>query len=485
MRKPFVAIREWLVVCVGGFTLAFTAWGLAGVQLWSLHTLLVGGLLTFILGVVPMPRRFNGRDGQHGNSKNVKRLLNFPVFWLSIAFLSYILIQGLNPAWIQVQDDRVWWIEPVQPIKWLPSGVKARYVDMNAFRVLVSFGATFGLVCGLWVGVRRRISAIILLWVLVSSGVCMAIVAILQKFSGAEAVLWTVPSSNSSFWGTFFYRNEAVAYLTLIIATCGVLYFYHFNKAESRAQSGGPHMLLFLFVAVLYTSIGLALSRGGILFGGVATGVFLIVATIRWFVSSQAYKSIVLIGLTISLLGGGGYTILRYVDIPAIEARFGNIEEKIQEADKDSRVIVTKITWKMAQEKLWFGWGAGSWRYCFPMYQKSYPEIYYNYYNKKRGWLGRKIYHYAHNDIVQFLCEYGIVGCSLLLLIFLYWVWCLWFRVSGNALSALMLQVGMLMGFLHATVDFILQSPVYWLAFNGAICVGVKLLLLNSKRSRV
>lgn len=483
MWAPFVAVREWLVVCAGGFTLVFTAWGLAGVDLWSLHTLLAGGVLTFFLAVAPLPESWNGKDGQHGNAKNVRRLLTFPVFWLSMAFLIYILIQGLNPAWIEVKSEEGWWLEEVQPISWLPSGVRSSYANMNAFRVLASFTATFSLVCGLWVGIRRRNSAVVLLWLLVLSGVAMSIVAIVQKFTEAEAVLWTVPSVNPNFWGTFFYRNEAVAYLTWIISICGVLYFYHFNHAEARGQSSGPHLLLFVFVAILYTSIGLALSRGGILFGGIATGSFFLVATVRWFASSQAYKSIFIMATTTVLLIFGGYTIFRHVDIPAIEARFGDVEKTIQTADNDSRYIVTKITWKMAQERLWLGWGAGSWRYCFPMYQKSYPEVYYGYYHHKRGWVGRKIYHYAHNDIVQFLCEYGIVGCSLLLLIFFYWVGCLWFRLSDSALSALMLQIGMLMGFVHAFVDFILQSPVHWLAFNGALCLSVKLLLLNSQRT--
>jgi O-antigen ligase len=116
------------------------------------------------------------------------------------------------------------------------------------------------------------------------------------------------------------------------------------------------------------------------------------------------------------------------------------------------------------------------------MYQKSYPEIYYVRYHPRKGWLGRKVYHYAHNDIVQFLCEYGIVGCGFLLLTFGYWVWCLLFRASGNAMSALMLLIGMAVAFGHAFVDFIFQSPVYWLALNGLLCVSVKLLSLHSQR---
>lgn len=482
MASPSVAPREWAVVFFGGLTLAFTAWGLAGVQLWSLHTLLAGGLLTCLLAIVPLPQSWNGSDGEHGNRQNIKRLLRFPVFWFGAAFLVYISIQGWNPAWVQLRDDSGWWVEEVEAISWLPTSVDASYKPMDAFRMLSSFAAMFTLVWGLWVGVRRRSSAVLLLWTLVISGVAMAIVAIVQKFTGTDLVLWTVKSSNENFWGTFFYRNEGAAYLNLIIFACGVLYFYHFNRAERRSVSGGPHLLLFVFVAVLYTSIGLALSRGGILFGGVMTACFFIAAAGRWLFSTSVRNSILLTLVIGSLMGGGGYTMFQYVDIQDIEERFGDIEETIQTADKDSRAITTKVTWKMAQEELWLGWGAGSWRYIFPMYQKSYPEIYYQRYHRSRGWMGRKVFHYAHNDIVQFLCEYGIVGCSFLLLTFGYWVWCLLFRASGNTLSAVMLLIGMSMAFGHAFVDFIFQSPVYWLAFNGLLCVSVKLLSLHSER---
>jgi len=61
-------------------------------------------------------------------------------------------------------------------------------------------------------------------------------------------------------------------------------------------------------------------------------------------------------------------------------------------------------------------------------------------------------------------------------------VWCLLFRASGNAMSALMLLIGMAVAFGHAFVDFIFQSPVYWVALNGLLCVSVKLLSLHSQR---
>ena len=481
-KVPALAPREYAVVFAGGLTIAFTAWSLSGIRLWSLHALFAGGLLTFLLAVIPLPKSWNGKDGQHGNTQNLKRLLHFPVFWLGLVFLFYLLIQGLNPAWLLMKSSSGWWIEEADFIPWLPSSVNASYKTMNAFRVLTSFSAAYLIVCGLWVGLQRRVCLVSLLWFFLLSGVCMAIVAILQKFTGANGVLWSIQSPNPNFWGTFFYRNEAVAYLTLIISISGALYFYHLNQSEQQLSSGGPYLLLFVFVAILYTSIALALSRGGVIFGGLVVVCFLCSVLFRWMCTSKSHKSIPLFIITVMLLGGGSYTVLKYIDLEAIKTRFGDVEETIKMADKDSRVITTKLTWKMFQENRWFGWGAGSWRYVFPFYQRSYPEIYYQHYDSNRGWVGRKIYYYAHNDIVQFLCEYGIAGCGLLLLIFAYWFGLLWFRISGNSFSVFMLSLGVVLAFCHAIVDFILQSPAYWLALNGAICASAKLLLLDTER---
>ena len=76
-------------------------------------------------------------------------------------------------------------------------------------------------------------------------------------------------------------------------------------------------------------------------------------------------------------------------------------------------------TLDMAYDRIIFGWGAGSFRYIFPVYQSNYKEIWYSKKHSKRGWEGRKIYNYAHNDWVQFLAEYGIVGCALIAALFL------------------------------------------------------------------
>jgi hypothetical protein len=482
MAAPPTAPREYAVLFIGCITLAASSWIFGGVEMWSLHTLLIGSALTFLFSICPLPKWWNGRDGEHGNLRNLVRLLQFPVFWLGLFLLLYIFVQASNPAWEMKRSDQGWWVEEVEQITWLPSSVKGEYEKMNAFRVLASFSMAFLLVWGLWVGIRRRRSAILLLWTLAISGTAMAMVGIIQKISGADAVLWSIKSANQHFWGSFYYRNQAVGYLILILAVTAVLYFYHYNRSEKTGQSGGPHLLLFVMIVMIFASISMALSRGGILFGGIFVVGFLLLALLRWLLSFYNQQSWLLSLLAAVLIGGGAWGVSRLVDFEAIQQRFGDIEATIQNAEQDSRALCTKITWKMAQEKLVYGWGAGSWRYIFPMYQKSYPSIFYTHYNKRKGWVGRKFYKEAHNDVVQFFFELGIVGSSCLLLYFLYWIFSLLFRSSGNYFSAFIMLLGLLIAFAHAFVEFIFQSPAYWLAFNGLLCVSVKLLTLESKR---
>ena len=133
----------------------------------------------------------------------------------------------------------------------------------------------------------------------------------------------------------------------------------------------------------------------------------------------------------------------------------------------------------MAQERLALGWGAGSFRYIFPMYQRNYLEIHYARYHQKKGWMGRKVFHYAHNDIVQFIAEYGAIGSGLVLLTLL-WILFSAFRIFS--FSAFFLLVGFATSMSHAFFDFIFNSPAYWMAFLGILAASSKLLQMEAAR---
>jgi O-antigen ligase len=135
----------------------------------------------------------------------------------------------------------------------------------------------------------------------------------------------------------------------------------------------------------------------------------------------------------------------------------------------------------MAGDNPIFGWGAGSFRYVFPIYQKEYDILWYYYYREDRGWIGRKIYNYSHNDWVQFLAEYGLVGCSMLLSMFLCLLNVLRKTFYFNKITGVFLLCGLFVIITHNLVDFIFSSPAYWCAFWGSIFCLKKVFFVNYK----
>ena len=89
------------------------------------------------------------------------------------------------------------------------------------------------------------------------------------------------------------------------------------------------------------------------------------------------------------------------------------------------------------------------------------------------------MYHYAHNDIVQFLAEYGAIGSGLLLLALL-WILLSAFRIFS--FSAFFLLIGFATSMSHAFFDFIFNSPAYWMAFITLLAASSKLLEMEAAR---
>jgi O-antigen ligase len=502
-RKPKIPLREKAVAVTGALTLAYTAWGLGGVIAWSMHIMLAGGLLTFLIALLPLGGKRDSRSGMR-DSRSIRiphRVSRISCLFFTSAFLLYLAIAALNPAWQIASDERGWWLESVAPplAAWLPTSVEAPYEPMNAWRIFNMHLAAFSLALGLYLGLSSRRSTQFVLWSFLASVSLMAAVAIIQKYTEADAVLWTLKSENQNFWGSFFYRNQGTAFLNWGIVLAGVLYFYHARRSREAFRSGGPHFLAFCLIGLIAVSVALALSRGGILFAGILVGVFMIFVLTDYLYHTLAQLSRHTIWLTATLtltltllLSVGLYQANRAIDWQAIEERFGDIGETIEDADRDARVLSSKLTWKMAQDQLWTGWGAGSFRYAFPMYQQEVPELFYQYHHRKKGWMGRKFFRYAHNDILQFLAEYGIVGCGLLLLSIASFLLpalssirhC--FAISGrppSPFAIFFLLAGLACAAAHAFLEFIFHSPSYWVALIGGLALVSRLMQLELKRS--
>ena len=478
-----ISRREWLVCSFACFTLVFTAWSFGGYRDWTLHLLFLGGVGTFLASILPLPQAWNGYDRQQGNLKNLKRLLFQPFFWVSLCFLIYILVQFANPSLEQVKGERTWWTEAIAPPLGMgfPSSVRADYSEMNALRAWVGHVAAFALALGIWIGIQRRKTALLLLWAFVASGVLMGFVAILHKFSGSSYLLWIVECTNENLWGSFAYRNQGAAYLILVSLISGLLYFFYLKRSREQLNEGGPHFLCFLFIFLLFGSICLALSKGGIILGSALIVFFSFLAFLQHVVNLFKSGSWVLSFIFLMLMITGSLFMLQFFNLKEVEHRVSQLQSISQNPESYSRILSTKATWDMAQDRLLYGWGAGAFRYIFPIYQKDYESLWYQYYNKKKGRHGRLVYHYAHNDWVQFLAEYGIIGTSFLVLLFVILVVLSFKLFQVSVLSGSFYLFGLAVIAIHNFVDFIFSSPSYWVAFFGSALLVVKLYRLEFK----
>jgi len=153
-------------------------------------------VVTFLVAL--LPRNYseeNSRHGQHHLSI-WPRLLRFPLFWIRLALVVMVIIQGLNPAWHYVSSSAGWWMEMNPYIEWLPHGTELPAKLGNPWRSLLVIGATWLIVCSLWIGITRRRSLQIILATLAGNAFLLAIIAGAQRLTQTNKILWFIDSPN-------------------------------------------------------------------------------------------------------------------------------------------------------------------------------------------------------------------------------------------------------------------------------------------------
>ena len=94
---------------------------------------------------------------------------------------------------------------------------------------------------------------------------------------------------------------------------------------------------------------------------------------------------------------------------PVIEARLETTRQQVEDirrhGDFGARQQLYADTWHMARDKLWFGWGLGSYATVFGIYNSQYAV---------EPWFGQTFYAQAHSDWLQSVAEVGLTGTGLL-----------------------------------------------------------------------
>ncbi len=400
--------------------------------------------------------------------------LRDPVIWAGLAFLALLTIQWWNAGrypFFHPFDKR--WIFTPPPHPGLPWAV-----DRNdAAEMLRWFFPAWVLMLAFRHTRQPAVLAKAVAWFLVVNAGILAAFGIVQQLSGTHNIFWITPLPEH-FFASFGYDNHAASFFSLFFAFSSGLLLQELslnltrnsrNQDEEFEQNKDLNGITEVHdrrrVAIIsaatcavlcLVAMVLSLSRAGILLAVGLAGMMLLVAVrLFWgrisvahrvtFVSASLMGAAVLF-FTVSTLGG-----------PALSREAHKVTTNL-----DTREFLIGSAAKIWSAEPWFGVGGWGFRHYVSVFVAEEP--------------GRKLslgYANTHNDFMQFLCEFGVIGFGLMLVALLAYAWPMIRQLRRPLSPGLVMAIaGLLAVLLHSQIDLPFRSPAIlysWLAVVGIV----------------
>jgi hypothetical protein len=440
--------------------IVYSSWVWGGTYKPIQSPILVIGLLILIALLVVPPYLASSQRTRSTMKMNAAWLFSEPIFYLGLAFTLLLLIQWLNAgrslSFDQVQNR---WAYSAPGIPWLPSA----FSSAEAMEMIVWFIPAWAVVLTLrspWLDY----DSIYTLWKLlvINSGL-LAVFGIVQFASGTTKIYWTVSIPNTYFFASFPYSNHAGAFFVLMLCLSGALLVREMLRHETPALSGP--VLLWLACSILCLSAAsLSLSRAAILLAwGIAVSMIVYVMRAMWIrIRPAARVNLVVAVLAVIFLA---CFIASSFGKALIAKEISNLVPRISSVkDGVSRVTVMAAGVDVWKTSPWFGVGGWGFRYLVAMYLPSDAVM------KTVGLAN------VHNDPLQFLAEFGLVGAGLMLAMVMVMARPLFeFGVSRRP-SLVFAVTGVLVVLAHSLLDLPFRCPAImyvWLValgMSGRLC---------------
>ena len=339
-----------------------------------------------------------------------------------------------------------------------------------SFIKLLSFFCLFICVLAL-VNSEQRIR--LLLLTMVASGTFQALYGAYEVFSGASTSLIFDLQVQDSTSGSFVLQSHYANFLMLTLcAAIGLLV----TSLEKNGKSIPKKLMRSFTQSILTTKaiipICIVIMVVGLVISGSKIGAItffaaiVIVGAIAFILIKNISK-----GLTIFVI------FMFVVDLLIVSTYFGleRVKERLaqtEQAQETQQEMIT-VVYPVISDFPLFGSGGGSFHTSFPNYESADIAA-----------LSDNI----HNDYLQFLAEYGVIGSFILFSLFVFSVYkCLRAMhkrrnsiFKGSAYACLMVFVGM---GLHMTVDFPMQSYANASYFIVFLALSMTINSLKIRRS--
>lgn len=259
----------------------------------------------------------------------------------------------------------------------------------------------------------KRMLAEILVW----DGVALAALGFVQLFTGANAPFWSEHRPGLVFFASFGYPNMAGDYFaSLTFLAIGLWRRQLADTAGLDPRRNSAHQIFWrrhyplIAVVILYFASLNTLSRSAILLSTLGTVLLFLHAGMMKMKSLHRAQRVKFSALL--LLTAVGISLFALLFTPDSVRK--EIDTLDTEAVLDRMTGKTEYHTRVASELLsdYPAFGCGGWGYAYLSPEKI-PEIAKK--AEKHGWGAGSAN--VHNDYMQFLCEHGVLGVSILLLI--------------------------------------------------------------------
>lgn len=439
LKRALIEAPRWLLLA----TLVFAPWAYGCTRPWAIDVLNRCMLLVTLLWLA-------------GCAARKVRPATPRILWVSAIFL---FLQGwwLNLNAMSYYDTEEFRFVPVPNLlSFAPGSIDL----MQSVPLMIRITGLLGIVCfvaelstrEVW---RRRI------WLTVGvTGGMLILYGLIQRMLGAPMIFWELGRTGENFFATYYYHGNAAAFINLVLPLIAGLTLLAFRgKASNSARAFWiPVSLISIAGAVAAASkAGMLITLGMMAVFAIWRGKFLKEAWSR--VDSVGVRVMTVIGL------GGVLVVLGWFGWTRMIQRWS--PEVWMTGSAGTRLLTYQTCLAMLADSGWWGFGPGNFSIAFPHYTAA---------------LGSKIegfWRFAHQDYLQTLIEWGLVGGAVWSILFLgglvAGVRC--YRKQAKLLSTadrtllfttLLALFGVAM---HAFVDFPLQ--IASLQFYTAVYLGL------------
>jgi O-antigen ligase len=313
--------------------------------------------------------------------------------------------------------------------------------------------------------------------VLVANGSLLALLGIMQQLISTKRIFWSYLPANDSFIASFIYRNHAGCFFNLLTSLAAGMAWWHFDRERRRLESRG-RAVTFTFLAVFMGIMVLfSYSRAAILLLLLFTAIMAAVLTAKLLKRQEGTGHGT--HMLPSAVAVAAFLIVGVVALRSdkLWGRFsGLVHDPV--ASGSDRAQVRLAAENMLRDRWLFGWGAGAFRYEFPLYAQKVPAIYYSSGGKVRYW------EHAHDDLLEFPIELGAIGCLPLVFILGFFALQLQRRNFWQNGVSLCAVLGCALVLLHACVDFVFQNPAVLLTWGVVLTGALRWAELDSMPGR-